>query len=839
MPPSTERVPERPVQPAVWPGGRRSVVLPVTAATLALVFALGFWSVVFAPSGSQVAAWWPAAGVSAALVALSPQRSWVSLALALVAVTGTANIAAGRPLLVALCFGVANATEAVVIAWSLGAARERPALRSTADMRRLVAASVLGGLTIGLLASLTVTLLEDGAFLVTWERVLASHVAGVLIVLPVALLVLPGVSPGIRWREWRGSASALEAGAQVIATLAVVSVVFSRGQDRPFVYLCLPFLVWLALRLPPWAVALEILAIATLVNVLIHEGGGPFISSGAMTPETSAVLVQSFLVVCVVVAMPLALSLQERRETLTDLRRSGGDLQVERDFTAAVLDSTDSLIVVVDPAGRIVRANAAVERISGLALSRLVGSAYDEALLMPGAAARFRHTFLSGGEPTGDGPDGVEHQVWRSPSGQARAVTASSRPLHRDDPTGPVVITGRDITEQLETQGLLRSILDATTATAVIGTDTEGVITFFNAGAEAMLGFSSVEMVDRETPARFHLESEVVERARELAVEPGFEVFVHEVRRTGVPERRDWTYLRRDGTTIVVSLTVSARTDVDGTIHGYLGIAADVTERRRAEESLRTALEHERLAVARLHELDRIKTDFVSSTSHELRTPLTSVLGFSQLLATEAVGPVNQRQRALLSRIEKSGRRLLDLVENLLTLASLESGELDLRKAAVDLREVVVIALETLEETLRGRDLTLELDLGADPVGVWGDQDQLERAVINLLSNAIKFTDDGGRVEVSLTHVGDEARLRVGDTGMGIPLEEQDRLFSRFFRASSATAAAVPGTGLGLSIVHAIVEAHDGSIEVTSTPDVGTTFVVHLPTSQEQAEPAA
>ncbi|GEP39087.1 hypothetical protein NPS01_27500 [Nocardioides psychrotolerans] len=829
---STERASERPVSPDPAAEGPRRAVLPALGLALApalaltLVLALGFWSVAFAPSGSQVAAWWPAAGVSAALLALSPPRSWAALALSLVVVTSAANIAAGRPVLVAVCFGVANATEAVVVAWALGAARARPALRTAADMRRLVVASVLGGLAIGLLASLTVTLLEDGELLVTWGRVLASHVAGVLVVLPVALLLLPGASVGIRWREWRGSsATTLEAAALVGVALGVVAVVFSPGQERPLVYLCLPFLVLVAMRLPPWAVSLEILAIAVLVNVLTHEGGGPFVEAGTLAPETSAALVQSFLVVCVMVAMPLVLALEQRRETLTDLRRSGGDLQVERDFTAAVLDSTDSLIVVVDQAGRIVRANAAVERVRGLTLARLVGSAYDEALLMPGAAAHYRRTLVSG-----DGPDGVQHQVWRSPSGHARAVTATHRPLHRDDPTGPMVITGHDVTEQVETQGLLRSILDATTATAVIGTDTEGLITFFNAGAEAMVGFTSLEMVGRASPAVFHLESEIVERALELGVAPGFEVFVHEVRRTGVPERRDWTYCRSDGTTLVVSLTVSARTDVDGTIHGFLGIAADVTERRRAEESLRTALEHERLAVARLHELDRIKTDFVSSTSHELRTPLTSVLGFSQLLATEAVGPVNPRQLALLGRIEKSGRRLLDLVENLLTLASLESGELDLRKAALDLREVVVIALETLEESLRGRDLTLDLDLGAAPVGVWGDQEQLERTVSNLLSNAIKFTTDGGRIEVALTHDGDQARLRVSDTGMGIPLDEQDRLFSRFFRASSATVAAVPGTGLGLSIVHAIVEAHGGSIEVTSAPDEGTTFVVHLPT---------
>ena len=804
--------------------GTRSRV--VVALTLGVVFTLSTWAVAFAPPASQVAAWWPAAGVSAALIALAPARRWPALALALVLVTALANLVAGRDPVISALFGVANATEAVLVAGVLGAHRMRPTLSSSADLRRLGVATLVGASVIGLLASGTVTLLEDADFLSTWQRLLASHAAGVLVVLPVALLV----APGIRWRDWSGSGSPAEGLAQVLATLIVVGAVFSTGQDLPLVYICLPFVTWAALRLQPWAVAVELMSIAFLVNLLTHEGGGPFYGTRDLSPETAEALVQLFLVVCVVVAMPLALVLEQRREVLAELRRSGGELQTERDFTATVLDTTDSLIAVVDRSGLIVRVNAAVERTSGLTQAELVGSSYAEALLLPESAERFRRSFGADVEQL-DEPAGLQQQVWRSPAGQARAVTASLRPLHRDDPESPLVITGRDVTEQVETQTLLSSVLDATTATSIIGTDADGLITFFNAGAEAMLGYTTDEMVGRESLARIHLESEVADRTLELELEPGFDVFVHDVRRTGTPQRHDWTYRRKDGTEIVVSLTMSARTDVDGAVQGFLGIAADVTERRQAEESLRAALEHEKVAVARLHELDRIKTDFVSSTSHELRTPLTSVLGFAQLLLTESIGPINPRQHAMLERIERSGRRLLDLVENLLTLATLESAALDLHHATLDLREVVVIALETLEETLRGRDLHLDLDLGTTPIEMWGDQEALERAVINLLSNAIKFTGDGGRVAVDLWQVDDQALMRIADTGMGIPLDEQDRLFSRFFRASTATEAAVPGTGLGLSIVHAILEAHDGSIEVTSAPGQGTTFVVHLPTT--------
>ncbi len=814
------------------PRSRRSGVLgdrrPLVVATLTLVaiYAAAVWSVALTTPGSDVAAWWPAAGLSASLVALSPLRRWPGLAVALALVTALANMTAGRDVTVSLLFGAANATEAVLVAWVLGAHVARPRLESTADLRRLGVAALVGASVIGLLVSATVSGLEGGAFLDTWQRVLAAHAAGLLIVLPVTLLAVPGT----RWGDWHGSGSRLGGIIQVVATLAVVATVFSASQDLPLSYICLPFITWAALQLHPWMVAVEIFVVAVLVNVLVYRGGGPFFVPDGLAPETSDALVQLFLLVCVVVALPLALALGQRRVALDELTHSSADLQTERDFTAAVLDTTDSLIVVVDRSGRIVRANVAVERISGLPLSQLVGSAYADVLLLPGSAEHFRRTFVAAADLSSP-PAQRLHQVWCSPAGAARTVTASIRPLDRGDATSPLVVTGQDVTEQVEAQALLRSVLDATTATSIIGTDNHGLITFFNAGSEAMLGYTAAEIVGLETPARFHVEEEVVARSLERGLRPGFEAITEGVRRTGEPERQDWTYRRKDGSTLVVSLTVSARTDADGTIHGFLGVAADVTERRRAEESLRTALDHETVAVARLHELDRIKTDFISSTSHELRTPLTSVLGFSQLLATESVGPVNERQRALLGRIEKNGKRLLDLVENLLTLATLESGTLDLHQATLDLRRVVTVALDTVEETLRGRDLTVDLDLGSVPVMAWGDQQQLERAVINLLSNAIKFTDDGGRVEVRLSQDDTGASLRVTDTGMGIPLDEQALLFTRFFRASSAAAAAVPGTGLGLSIVHAIVEAHEGRIEVVSAPGEGTTFVVRLPTA--------
>jgi signal transduction histidine kinase len=209
---------------------------------------------------------------------------------------------------------------------------------------------------------------------------------------------------------------------------------------------------------------------------------------------------------------------------------------------------------------------------------------------------------------------------------------------------------------------------------------------------------------------------------------------------------------------------------------------------------------------------------------------MTSVLGFTQLLGSGAGGSLTERQRDMVGRIERSGHRLLGLIENILSLSRVESQrETEAAVAPCDLREVVGAALEETEELVRPRDLTLRTALPAEPAVVRCERDQLERVVINLVSNAVKFTPDGGRVGLDLTVSGDEAVLRVSDTGVGIPEAEQKRLFESFFRASTALSAGVQGTGLGLTIVRSIVERHGGTIAVRSAEGAGTTFEVRLP----------
>ena len=230
-----------------------------------------------------------------------------------------------------------------------------------------------------------------------------------------------------------------------------------------------------------------------------------------------------------------------------------------------------------------------------------------------------------------------------------------------------------------------------------------------------------------------------------------------------------------------------------------------------------------------LEELNRVRSDFVSSVSHELRTPLTSILGYVEILADGYGGELSEEQIRMMAIIGRNAERLLGLIEELLLMGSLESGTLKLALAPVSVKALLDDAYQAVLPDLSSRSLEVVLDVASDADIITGDPRRLDRALINLLTNAIKFTPDGGRVTVSTRRAGDRVRIEVADTGIGIPLEDQAKVFDRFFRSSSAAHLAVPGTGLGLAITKMIVEGHGGQIEVSSTPGEGTRFILTLP----------
>ncbi|MCU1464519.1 MAG: multi-sensor signal transduction histidine kinase [Actinomycetia bacterium] len=228
-----------------------------------------------------------------------------------------------------------------------------------------------------------------------------------------------------------------------------------------------------------------------------------------------------------------------------------------------------------------------------------------------------------------------------------------------------------------------------------------------------------------------------------------------------------------------------------------------------------------------MQELASAQSDFVSKISHELRSPLTGVLGYAELLIDGAPGMQNKEQLRMLGVVERNSRQLLALIEDLLTMSRIDADEDDLKIGTVDLRDVIAHVQDTTAPAIAKAELDLIIDLGPD-VRLEGDQEQLERAVLNLVSNAVKFTLPGGQIEVRTRTTGDDIAISVRDTGSGIPIAEQNKLFTRFFRGRQAKQRQVQGTGLGLYIVNHIVQSHRGVMQVTSSPK-GSTFTMVLP----------
>jgi signal transduction histidine kinase len=226
-------------------------------------------------------------------------------------------------------------------------------------------------------------------------------------------------------------------------------------------------------------------------------------------------------------------------------------------------------------------------------------------------------------------------------------------------------------------------------------------------------------------------------------------------------------------------------------------------------------------------ELDRMRDAFVATVSHELRTPLTSISGFLEMMQDEEEG-LGETGRTYLDVIRRSTERLHHLVEDLLLIAQIEAHRVELDHATVDLADLAERCVEAARPAAAEKGIELEV-VADHPPEVRGDRHRLTQVLDNLVSNAVKFTDDGGKVTVSIAARDGSAIVVVTDTGIGIPSGEQGQVFSRFFRASTATARAIPGTGLGLAISRALVEQHGGTISLESDEDEGTRVTVRLP----------
>jgi signal transduction histidine kinase len=383
-------------------------------------------------------------------------------------------------------------------------------------------------------------------------------------------------------------------------------------------------------------------------------------------------------------------------------------------------------------------------------------------------------------------------------------------------PFGGVLLTYEDVTDRLSLESSYNTLIEVQRET--LDNLYEGVAVY---GADGRLKLSNPafariwdlpkDLLGNEPHVR-----ELVARSRDffkVSDEQWQGLMEVRVARATEPEPRSGRRERADGSIIDWSLMPLP----DG---ASLFTFQDVTDSIRVERALRERAEA-------IETADRLKSEFIANISYELRTPLNAIVGFAQALEQHVYGELNQRQLGASQDIVQASARLTTLINDILDLASIEAGYLQLEVAPVDPRELLESVEILVHERAHNQNIELKVVCPEDIGGLTADARRLKQALFNLLSNAIKFTPDGGTVTVSAERADDEIRLAVSDTGAGIRAEDIERVFGKFERGSGRDGQS--GAGLGLSLVKSLVELHGGWVDLDSTLDQGTCVTCHVP----------
>lgn len=479
-----------------------------------------------------------------------------------------------------------------------------------------------------------------------------------------------------------------------------------------------------------------------------------------------------------------------------------------------LLESTPDAIVMVNVTGRIVLVNSQAERVFGYPRAELLGQAVEVLLPHRYRGAHLGHRSGFFGQPrTRTMGAGLELHGLRKDGGEF-PVEISLSPIDTEE--GTMVMSAiRDITDRKRADQKFKDLLEAAPDAMVI-VNREGSIVLVNSQAVKLFGWSRDELLGKPiellVPQRFSARHP--DHRRQFFAEP---------RTRSMGAGLELHGLRKDGSEFPVEISLSPLETEEGL---YVSSAIrDVTERKRIEQVLRDKnLELENAAL--------VKDRFLASMSHELRTPLNAIIGFTGTLLMKLPGPLNAEQEKQLRIVQTGAKHLLSLINDLLDVAKLNANKVTLNLELVDCKTLIEEVSATLELEARRKGLALAVHTPQDALLLQTDRRAVSQILINMVGNAIKFTLQG-RVDVVLQELllssGRVVQLRVQDTGPGIPLYEQPRLFEAFSRVESADRRHHEGTGLGLHLSRKLAEALGGTLGFDSTEGVGSTFTLQLP----------
>ncbi|MGE5327766.1 MAG: PAS domain S-box protein [Thiobacillus sp.] len=469
-------------------------------------------------------------------------------------------------------------------------------------------------------------------------------------------------------------------------------------------------------------------------------------------------------------------------------------------FRMAVAGASDH-IVITDAEGMILFANQSVERITGFSNAEVMNKKAGSRDLWGGLMPRdlydkFWDQIKNKKKPY----SGVFNN--KRKNGDIYQASANVTPIL--DSKGRVVYfvgIERDITEERKSVAAnerLASLIKYT-EDAVISETTEGIVVSWNKGAEKLYGYSASDIVGKSIKT-------VVPKERWGEIDD----YLNTIKEGKSIENHQTKRIRKDGKEIDISVTVSPVKNTSGEIEGASIIARDITKEKQ---------------------VDRAKTEFVSLASHQLRTPLSAINWYTEMLLDEDAGKINKEQREYLEQVYHGNQRMVDLVNALLNVSRLDLGTFTVEPEKINLADISKDVVKELEASFAKKNQVVKESYAHDLPKINADP-RLTRIIFqNLLSNAMKYTRDSGKIEVSVEFDDDKFQIKVKDNGMGIPKSQQDKIFTKLFRADNVKATDTEGTGLGMYIVKSIIDEVGGKINFVSEQDKGTTFTICLPKS--------
>ncbi len=375
---------------------------------------------------------------------------------------------------------------------------------------------------------------------------------------------------------------------------------------------------------------------------------------------------------------------------------------------------------------------------------------------------------------------------------------------------------------------------------SILEIDRDGRILLMNAATERLFGYSREELSGK------NVDTLVPDEVRARHAQPRVNYVADPLPRpmgSGLLLEGQ----RKDGTRFPVEISLSPFESEEGFRIG--AIIRDVTDRVKAEEQiqvLQARYTGELTAANRQLELrnrdveaaNQLKSEFLASMSHELRTPLHTIIGFAELLSEGLEGSLTDKQLRFVNHILRDGRHLLDLINDILDLSKIEAGRLELKMEEFDWTEALKDVVGTLQPQATAKDVVLSSQDEIPRHRLCADRVRIKAILYNLLSNAVKFTPSGGKVWVEAAIDQEVLAISVHDTGIGIPVEQQTRIFDKFYQTGMTTKGVREGTGLGLAITKHLVEGHGGNINVESNPGEGSSFTFTIPLEPREVEPA-